>query len=434
MRHAAALSLLLAVALPAGTAHAADWPHWRGPQRNGVSAESSGWPDRWPPKRLWDRDVGLGCTSPIIARGRLYVMGWEGNPRGNPIGTDVVQCLDARTGKPVWRRSYRARYQSRLRTGDTGQYGGPSSTPSYDADTGYLYTVGVDGDLRCWNAAEGGKPIWSKNLYDTYKIAQRPDVGGGRRDFGFTSSPLVLGDSLILEVGAATATVVAFDKRTGKQQWVSAFKGTAGHTGGPVPITVQGTPCLANLGLDRLAVMRLDKGHEGQTVAEYKWQTHYGCNIATPAVAGSRLVLTASYNVNRTEMLEVSLGGIRRLWSVKENALMSCPVAYKSRIFLPTGGTLVALDAADGRRAWRGGNFGHGSCIVTAGDDRLIVFGRGRLAVLDALAAGQGYKELGHLEGVVHGTCYPYLALSDGVLACKDRKGDLACLAVGAPE
>lgn len=196
-------ALLLAWGTVAAGEVDTDWPQWRGPTRDGISAESSGWPSGWPPRRLWGRNVGKGCTSPIIVSGKLYVMGWTGSRRGQ--GVDTVYCFDARTGRERWKVSYTCRYQGRVRTGDTRAYGGPSSTPTFDRDTGRLYTLSTDGDLRCWDAARRGKLLWAKNLYESYTVKQRPYVGGGRRDFGFPTAPLVLGDLLIIEVVPSTA-------------------------------------------------------------------------------------------------------------------------------------------------------------------------------------------------------------------------------------
>ncbi|KPK45415.1 MAG: hypothetical protein AMK72_11090, partial [Planctomycetes bacterium SM23_25] len=124
-----------------------DWPQWRGVNRDDVSPESSGYPGGWPPKRLWSRNVGRGCTSPILAGGRLYVMGWAGSGgrgrgRGGP-GTDTIYCFDAPTGSELWKQPYSCPYQGRLKTGDEGAYGGPSATPTLDRRTGYLYTLSI---------------------------------------------------------------------------------------------------------------------------------------------------------------------------------------------------------------------------------------------------------------------------------------------------
>ncbi|MFO7899294.1 MAG: PQQ-binding-like beta-propeller repeat protein [Planctomycetota bacterium] len=400
---------------------AADWAQWRGPDRNGVTSEPSGWPAGWPPKRLWSRDVGPGCSSPLIVGRHVYVIGWQGkgNLRRNPVGRDIVYCLAARSGDVVWKRAYRARYQGRFRAGDIGSYGGPSSTPAFDPATGHLYTLGVDGDLRCWNAREDGRLVWAVNLYEKYKVGRRPDVGGGRRDYGLTSSPLLLGHNVVLEVGSPEGTVMAFEKETGRRAWSSRCKGPAGHTSGPVALTVDGTPCLATLALRKLVVMRADQGHEGETLAERPWQTEFACNLATPAALGRRLLVTSAYNRKRAVLFTASREGLRPAWTSKQHALLSSPVIHEGRAFLIFN-TLRCLDASTGRLLWKAGGFGHGSCLAT-GDGKLIVFSRGRLTLIDP--AADRYRELATVTRVVSGTCYPHVALANGLVCCRDRRG-----------
>ena len=419
LRRYCALSAAIALA---GAAWAGDWPHWRGPERNGVVAEASGWPSGWPPKRLWSRSVGDGCTSPILVGGKLYVMGWAAN-------TDSLYCLDARTGRELWKQSYPCPRYGRFATGDQGEYGGPSSTPSFDVATGYIYTLSIDGHLHCWDAAQQGKPVWAKKLYEEFKMPQRPYTGDGTRDYGYSSSPLVLDDLLIVEVGAPTGTVMAFDKKTGERRWASQYNRTASHNTGPLPMKVEGKDCLALLTVNDLVVMRIDKGHEGRTVATTKWETEFACNVPTPAVVGSRVLITSAYNHKTASLFEVTLGGIRQKWQSRFYGLASTPVVYRDHVYLIFD-AVQCLDLATGELKWRGGSLGNGSCIVTAADNRLIAFGNGKLVLLDALPADRRYHELSRLEGIVRATCYPHVALADGVLCCKDKKGDLVCLSV----
>jgi outer membrane protein assembly factor BamB len=408
------------------------WPCWQGPRHNGSTPESSGWPKGWPPKKLWDKDVGVGASSPIIADGKVYVLGWQGpdNRRENPRGRDAVRCLDAADGKILWEQSYPARYQGRHREGDIDQYGGALATPALDRETGTLYTLGVDGDLRSWDAARGGRPGWELNLYEAFKVPPRPDLGGGRHDYGFTASPLVWGDLLLVEVGGPRGTLVALDKATGRTRWRSVATEPAGHTGGLAPITLDGRNCLAVLTLTKLLVIDAGGERAGATVAEWPWQTDYACNIATPAIWGPRVLLTSAYNQHRTALVDFSGPQPRELWTAPHHAIVSSPVIHKGRAFL-VDARLMCLDLAGGKLLWKGGDFGLGSCLVTA-DDKLIVFGNGRLSLADA--AANEFRELSHVEHVVRGTCYPHVAFAGGFIVCRDQAGRLACLSVaGGP-
>ncbi len=299
MRSMVALASALTAWLITGSLFAGDWPHWRGPNRNDIVAEVSGWSGKnWLPGRAaWKTSVGIGSSSPLVVANRLYVTGWES-------GKDVLRCLDAKTGRELWRQVARSPQYGRHSIGDKGIYAGPSSTPEFDSTTGYLYTLGIDGDLTCWNTKTNGKRVWGFNLYHQYGVKQRPNVGRSHRmhrDYGYTSSPLVHGASLIVEVGAKAGTLIAFDKRTGKTLWASQCRDEAGHTGGAVPITIERVPCVAILTLRQLVVMRSDAGHAGETIATYPWTTDYANNIATPAVSGDSVVITSAYWFVRDE-------------------------------------------------------------------------------------------------------------------------------------
>ena len=415
----------VAVCVIVAPARGEDWPHWRGAARTGVTAERSGWPAGWPPKKIWSRRVGPGCTSPIIVDGKLYVMGWRGSRSSPGRGVDTLYCLDAAAGRELWKQSYRCPYQGRVRTGDTSAYGGPSSTPAYDKATGLIYTLSVDGDLRCWNARRGGSLVWKINLYDLYKARQRPLAGGGTRDFGYTSSALVRGDSVLVEVGAAAGLVMAFDKKTGRRRWASQYAGPAGHTGGLVPLTVDGNDCIAVLTLKTVVVMRVDAGHEGQTVATTKWQTEFACNISTPGALADRVLVTSAYNNKAACLYDVSTGRMRQVWKSRYYSTCGSPVIHRGRAYFVRG-DVHCLDMAGGRLLWRGGSFGDGSCLMTA-DDKIIAFGKGSVALIDASPTATMYRELARIDRVVRGTCYPHVTLAGGILCAKDRDGNMVC-------
>lgn len=405
-----------------------DWPSWRGPNRNGVVNEDSGWASGgWPPgEAVWSKNVGLGGTSPVVVGGRLYAMGWEG-------GTERVYCLDAATGREIWKRSYRCPKHGRYAAGDRGSYSGPSSTPEYDLETGRLYTLSLDGDLNCWDAAGGGRRVWGMNLYERYGVKRRPDVGKGVRDYGYTTSPLVHGDRVIVEVGSDEGNLMAFDKRTGTRKWTSRCRDPAGHTGGPVPITVQGVPCVAVLTVRNLLVVRLDGGNEGKTAAKYGWVTDYANSIATPAVYRNYVLITSGYNHRKICNVKITLRGAVKVWERPHLSKVCSPVIHNGRIYWAWT-KLRCLDFATGRQLWEGGDFGNpGSCIVT-GDGRLIAWGRrGRLVLAETADRSPGrYTELARKDDVFSAYVWPHVVLSAGRLYCKDCRGNIKCFEVRA--
>lgn len=425
------INYILLTFIIAMNALGADWSQWRGNDRNDITSEMSGFPEKWAPKRIWDKNVGKGCTSPIMVDGKIYVMGWqgEGDLNRNPMGTDTLYCLDAQTGKELWKQTYPCRYQSRIRIGDESQYGGPSSTPAFDLKTKYLYTLSIDGDLRCWDTAKNGQLVWSINLYDKYSIPQRPDVGRGKRDYGFTSSPLIQDDLIIIEVGSDEGTVMAFDKKTGQRRWASECKEPAGHTSGPVIITIDGVKCLATLTLKKLAVMRIDKGNEGKTVAEYHWQSDYANNIPTPAVIDNKILLTSGWNAKKTAFVEVSLNGnVVEIWRAKDFSQICSPIIYNGNIYM-VDEQLKCLDITNGQTKWKGGNFGYGSCLITK-DNKIIAFGNGQLVLAETNPSDNKYNELSIVKDIVPDICYPHVTFSNGIICCKDKSGNMVCFSV----
>ena len=130
-------SLVLAAVLAFFQGVAADWPQWRGPNRNGISAEkvNAHWPIEGP-RVLWRASAGFGFSSVSVSRGRAFTM-------GNSDNRETVFCFDAVSGKPVWKHSY----PSKL--GAVYHEGGPVSTPTVQGD--HVYTISKWGDVFCFN-------------------------------------------------------------------------------------------------------------------------------------------------------------------------------------------------------------------------------------------------------------------------------------------
>jgi outer membrane protein assembly factor BamB len=185
------------------TASAADWPQWRGPQRDGISRET-GLLQKWPeggPNLLWHvNGIGGGYSTPAVVGERLYLLGNEG------MENEFVKALAVKDGKEAWS----------TRVGKVGPnqgppYPGARSTPTVDGEL--LFALGSDGDLVCLDVASGS-PRWQKNL--------RTEFGGEPGQWAYSESPLIDGDVLVCTPGGADATLVAIDKTTGDLIWKSA--------------------------------------------------------------------------------------------------------------------------------------------------------------------------------------------------------------------
>jgi outer membrane protein assembly factor BamB len=154
-------------------AQSADWPQWRGPNRDGVSKET-GLLKSWPangPTLLWKaRGAGSGYSSFAVANGKLFTMGLRGD-------REFIIAFDVANGKELWASSHGGG-PFRNDRGD-----GPRGTPTVDGDR--LYALGGNGDLSCLDA-RNGKIIWSKNVLKEF--------GGSNIRWGISESPLVIGD------------------------------------------------------------------------------------------------------------------------------------------------------------------------------------------------------------------------------------------------
>jgi outer membrane protein assembly factor BamB len=175
-------------------------------------------------KVRWRAPIGPGWSSPVVARGRVYVTDAELRA---PKAKERVRCFDEATGRPLWTHSHDVSYPDGAFA--DGQRRGPTATPV--VRDGKLYTVGNKGDLLCLDALKG-EVLWQRNLEKDYEV----------QEFAFNASPLIEGDLLIECVGSYPGTspssVIALDGNTGKQVWKAPADGLTNSS--PVVITAGG--------------------------------------------------------------------------------------------------------------------------------------------------------------------------------------------------
>ena len=210
-------SLLAAAAVFSVTAVAQDWPQWRGANRDGAATgftEPSAWPDTL--KQQWKIDIGLGYATPLLVGNRLYTFTRQGTE-------EVVQALDAATGKQVWRTAYAAPFEMFAATAKHGP--GPKSTPTFA--NGRIFTFGMSSIMSAFDAATG-RQLWQKPV-----PAKQPQ-------YHTAMSPLVDGDRVIIHVGGPGDTsLVAYDVATGAERW--KWQGDSPAYGSPILAELAGT-------------------------------------------------------------------------------------------------------------------------------------------------------------------------------------------------
>ncbi|MEX0712347.1 MAG: PQQ-binding-like beta-propeller repeat protein [Pirellulales bacterium] len=385
-----------------GAAAPGEWPNWRGPTHDGISGET-GWTSDWPeegPAQLWTAQVGTGFSSMAVSQGRLYTMGHRG-------GNDSVFCFDAATGETLWEHSYACELVDNLHEG------GPAATPT--VDEGRVYTLSKEGHLFALDSLTGAV-IWQQELQRLLGVEQC--------EWGFSCSPLVLGERLIVEAGRTAA----LDKSSGELIWqTDAYR--AGY-GSPVAFDHEGQTLIAVLNNDCLLVVRADDGAE---VAQHPWETDYATTATTPIVSGDTIFISSGYN-RGCALVKLSGGELEVVYAHREmsNHMNNC-VLWRGHLYGFDGNSnnrrlvnLVCMDHASGEIRWNQDGLGCGSLM--AADGKLLLLGdQGELAI--ARAAPDGYEELSRAR-VLGGRTWTVPVLSGGRIYCRNAAGDLVCLDV----
>ena len=397
-------------------AHAADWPQWRGPNRDGLSQEK-GLLKEWPkdgPKLVWQiKDIGSGFSTPAIVGDRIYVLGNQG------LDNEFVEALSASDGKKIWSTTI-------------GKVGNPDQQPSYPAarstptvDGDAVYALGSDGDLVSLEAASG-KLKWKKNL--------RTDFGGVAGKWAYSESPLIDGDTLVCTPGGSSASVVALNKKSGDVIWKAVVPG-----GDPAAYTSAMVVEAAGV---KQYVQMLEKGLVGVDAKNGKvlWRANktvskYGATIPTPVVNDSEVYSAGSGTGGALVKLKSADGKVEAeqvYFSPKLPTAIGGSVKVGNLLFGTTGTGLVCSDFATGEIKWEDRALGSASLCYANGD--LYLHGEnGEVALVAAVA--DGYHEKGRFSptdqpnhGSAKAWAYPVVAngkfyIRDvGTLWCYDVK------------
>ncbi len=399
-----ALATLVSLAASTASLPATDWPRWRGPDLNGISPEK-GWSVAWPkegPKQLWKANIGTGFSSMAVAGGRVFAL-------GNRNNEDTVYCFDAVTGRENWKHSYAEPLDPKY------YEGGPSATPT--ADGGNVYTFSRAGLLFCFEAATG-KIVWQKN------VAQELGLDTAKGDYwGFAGSPLVEGDLLILNAGAAG---VALDKATGKVAWHNG-KDACGYAT-PVPFDNDGKRAIALFAAKAVVAVEPKTGRE---LWQFPWKTSYDVNAADPIFSGNSMFVSSGYRSGGA-VVKRDGGTFTTVWKNQNmHNQMSPSVLIGGHLYGCSGqngkgGDLRCVDWQTGDVKWKEASAGLGALM--AADGKLIVLGeKGELIVAEATP--DAFKPLARAQ-VTGGKCWTAPVLANGRIYCRSAKGDLVCVDV----
>ncbi len=365
----AGLVALLMTGVAAQQPPPAEWFQWRGPNRDGHSAETGllqTWPKTGPPAAWRASGAGTGYSSFSSSGGRLYTLGARAN-------VEYVIALDRATGKKLWEYQNGRRYQN-----DRGD--GPRSTPTVDGDR--LYVLGGSGDLTCLESATG-KRIWTINLIQKF--------GGQNPYWGYSESPLVVGDRILVNAGGSRASIVAVSKADGSTLW-QQLNDDAGYS----------SPVLLRTGsLNQVVFFTASRtlavdARDGRLLWSYNTAANGTANIATPIVRGTRVFVSSDYGTGAALLDVRAAGNLATANEVYFTRDMrnhhSSSVLVGDHLYGFSSSILTALSFDTGKPVWRDRSVGKGSLIVA--DGRLYLYSEDGVVGL-AEASPLAYREHG---------------------------------------
>ncbi len=383
---------------------AAEWPQWRGPNRDGISLEK-GWRKKWldnPPKVLWRKPFGEGFSGISIANEKAYTMFSEGSD-------EYAVCLDAVSGNELWRVKT-GKVFSDWQGGD-----GPRSTPLIDSDLAYF--LSGHGKLFALNA-ETGAEIWASDF--------QKEFGASPPEWGFSGSPLIEGDALFIETGGNPGSaLVAFDKNNGNVLWTSQTD-KAGYSSPISAIVGDIHQIIFFTGTQIFSV----SPSNGTLFWMENWKTPYDVNAATPIfISPDKLFISSGYDVgsalfqmNRVND-EISVDEVWRSRELKNR--MSTPIYYQEHIYGFDTKFLRCVDARNGETVWSGRGFGEGTLILS--DGHLITLSeKGKLALIEA--SPESFNQIASVK-LLKGKCWTVPTLANGKIFARNES-EIVCLDV----
>jgi outer membrane protein assembly factor BamB len=394
-RAAAAGSAPAAVASPRAAPEPRPvWPGFRGPARDGIVRGlriETDWTAS-PPVELWRRPIGPGWSSFAVRSDCLYTQEQRGNE-------ELVACYSVRTGEPVWRHADPVRFW------ESNAGAGPRATPTLHG--GRVYTFGATGIVNALDAGDGAV-VWSRNAAS--------DAGRTVPYWGFSSSPLVVGDIVIV---AASGTLVAYDATSGDLRWKGPARG--GSYSSPHLSMVGGVPQVILLRAEGATSVA---PADGALLWEHAWPP--GGAIVQPAVIGDGDVLISTNDMSGGV-------GIRRIgvtrgpdgWTAVERwtsrglkPYFNDYVVYEGHAYGFDGNILACIDVADGTRKWKGGRYGAGQLVLLADQGVLLILSEdGDLALVRA--APDAFTELAR-HPAIQGKTWNHPALVGDLLLVRN--------------
>ncbi|WP_417390091.1 PQQ-binding-like beta-propeller repeat protein [Gimesia sp.] len=380
-----------------------DWPGYRGSSRDGIAVTQSirtDWKTQ-PPKLLWKHPVGAGWGSFCIVGDRVFTQEQRGD-------VEVVVCYDGQTGDQLWV------YEDEVRFEETLGGVGPRATPTFDQ--GFLYTVGGTGVLHCFEAATGIE-VWTHDLLEEQDFKNL--------QWGMSGSPLIWEDLVIVNQGLVMDTselnhrsIIAFDKRTGKQAWTSGSRKPSYSS--PQLAELQGVPQVLVFhakGLESFAPA------DGQSLWFFPWTNQAGVNAAQPIVIDdSSIFIGSGYGVGSARLSIKKSGDdwqVTEVWTSNSPKLkFNSAVKRDGFVYGLDEGILTCLNLENGNRIWKKGRYGYGQMLLV-GSILLILAEDGRVELVKA--DPEAYSQVAEFQAI-SGQTWNHPALAHGKLFVRNSE------------
>ena len=383
-------TVLLAVAILVPLQAAGDdWPNFRGPNHDGISAETgftTAWTTAIP--LVWEREIGDAFSSFACVGDKVYTCGAED-------GQQVIFCLNADNGEVVWKLPFEKRYRD--------PQGGDGTRATPTVSEGRVYILGGHGRLLCLSA-DKGKIIWEK------KFKHKPQ-------WGYSGSVLIEGNMAVVSPGDNHGSLIAYDKKTGKEIWKSGDDPPGYAT--PYPFTFNGKRYIVGFMAKSAVIVEAGTGRQ---VWRTKWKTAYDINAADPIYHDGHLFLSSGYQTG-SALFKLAVAGdkltAKEVWRGK--TLMNkfqTPILHDGKLYGSDQKALSCVDFLTGEQMWRKNRVKHGTLILADGH-LLLLTERGELQI--APADPSAFEPVTTAE-ILSGRCWTVSVLHDGRLYARNLK------------